>query len=106
MTRREYDFHAIGKNLKELRLKNNMTVEDVREYMQLGSVQAIYKWERGDCLPQADTLLALMELYGVNRIDRLTGVSEMLTPLTVLRAFNFVALLNHRLNDNRHFTVI
>ena len=83
MVRREYDFHVIGNNLKKLRLMNNLTVEDVREYMQLGTVQAIYKWERGDCLPQADSLLALMELYKVNKIDRVTGVSEMLTPVPV-----------------------
>lgn len=87
MVRREYDFHVIGSNLKKLRIMNNMTVEYVREYMQLGTVQAIYKWERGDCLPQADSLLALMELYGVSRIDRVTGVSEMLAPVPILWAY-------------------
>ena len=91
MVRREYDFQTIGKNLKKLRLKNNMTVEEVREYMQLGTVQAIYKWERGDCLPQADSLLALMELYGVNRIDRITGVSETLAPVPFYRALRPVS---------------
>ena len=91
MTRREYDFHVIGNNLKKLRLMNNMTVENVKEYMQLGTVQAIYKWERGDCLPQADTLLALMELYGVSRIDRVTGVSEMLAPAPTLWNFDSAA---------------
>lgn len=84
MARREYDFKVIGNNLKKLRMKNNLTAENVREYMQLGTVQAVYKWERGDCLPQADSLLALMELYGVNRIDMITGVSEMLTPVPFL----------------------
>lgn len=86
MARREYDFKVIGNNLKKLRIMNNMTVEDVREYMQLGTVQAIYKWERGDCLPQADSLLALMELYGVNRIDRITGAREVLAPVSILIA--------------------
>ena len=45
--RPEYDFKVIGQNLKKLRLAHNLTVEDVRQYMQLGSVQSIYKWERG-----------------------------------------------------------
>ena len=49
--RPEYDFRIIGKNFKKLRLANKMTVEDVRRYMRLGSVQSIYKWERGDSLP-------------------------------------------------------
>ena len=47
-TRPEYDFKVIGKNLRKLRIRQHLTVEDVREYMQLGTVQAVYKWERGD----------------------------------------------------------
>ena len=76
-TRPEYDFKVIGNNLKAMRLANRLTVEEVRDYMQLGTVQAIYKWERGDGLPQADTLIALMELYGENRIDRLVKEGSM-----------------------------
>lgn len=70
--RPEYDFKVIGRNLKKLRLANDMTVEEVREYMQLGTVQSIYKWERGDGLPQADSLIALMQLYGVSNIEMIT----------------------------------
>jgi transcriptional regulator with XRE-family HTH domain len=71
-TRPEYDFKIIGRNLRRLRIRQKLSVEDVREYMQLGTVQAIYKWERGDSLPQADSLLALMELYHVHNFDVLT----------------------------------
>lgn len=63
--RREYDLKVIGKNLKRLREQHHMTVEQLREYLCLGSVQAIYKYEAGVGYPQADTMLALMELYGV-----------------------------------------
>ena len=77
--RPEYDFKVIGNNLKNLRLANHLTVEDVRDYMQLGTVQAVYKWERGDGLPQADTLIALMQLYGENRIDRLVEEGVVLS---------------------------
>ena len=82
MVRKEYDIKVIGSNLRELRLKNNLSIEDVRKYMQLGTVQAVYKWERGDCLPQADSLLALMELYGVNKIDTITGEGAMPAPVS------------------------
>ena len=68
--RREYDLKVIGKNLKRLREQHHMTVEQLREYLCLGSVQAIYKYEAGVGYPQADTMLALMELYGV-------GVNEI-----------------------------
>ena len=79
-TRPEYDFKLIGQNLKKLRMLQHLTVEDVREYMQLGSVQAVYKWERGDSLPQADSLLALLELYQVHSLDVLVGESIELSP--------------------------
>jgi transcriptional regulator with XRE-family HTH domain len=68
-TRPEYDFRVIGHNLKQLRMAKKLTVEDVREYMQLGSVQAVYKWERGDSLPQADSLMALLDLYNVHNFE-------------------------------------
>ncbi len=67
--RTEYDLKVIGKNLKRLREKHHMTVEQLREYLCLGSVQAIYKYEAGVGYPQADTMLALMELYGVGVND-------------------------------------
>ena len=68
--RTEYDLKVIGKNLKRLREKHHLTVDQLREYLCLGSVQAIYKYEAGVGYPQADTMLALMELYGV-------GVNEI-----------------------------
>ena len=80
--RPEYDFKVIGNNLKRLRLANGMTVEEVREYMQLGTVQSIYKWERGDGLPQADSLIALMQLYGATNIRMLTEESVELSSLS------------------------
>ena len=70
--RPEYDFKVIGRNLRKLRLAKGMTVEEVREYMRLGTVQSIYKWERGDGLPQADSLIALMQLYDVSNIELIT----------------------------------
>lgn len=45
--RREYNKALIGKNLKRARERQGLTVEDVREYLCLGSVQAIYKYEAG-----------------------------------------------------------
>lgn len=49
--RSEYDFKVLGNNLKKLRQDNNLSVEEVRKYMQLGAVQSVYKWERGDGMP-------------------------------------------------------
>ena len=64
--RPEYDLAATGKNLRRIRTERMLSVDDVRRYMKLSSVQAIYKWERGGCFPSADNLLALAEFYEVN----------------------------------------
>ena len=74
--RSEYDFRVIGRNLSNLRKAKNLSVEEVREYMQLGSVQAVYKWERGESLPQCDSLFALMELYEVDNIYDIVNEKE------------------------------
>lgn len=67
--RREYDRKVIGKNLKRLREAKKLSVEDVRQYLRLGTIQAVYKYESGTGYPQADTLLALMELYEAELYD-------------------------------------
>ena len=71
--RKEYDLKLIGRNLRRLREANGLSVREVSEHLYLGSVQAVYKYERGCGFPQADTLLALMELYGVHDIRELVG---------------------------------
>ena len=67
--RPEYDMKVVGNNLKRLRVTKNLSVDDVRQYLQLGSVQAIYKYEKGKSYPQTDTMFALMELYDANLYD-------------------------------------
>ena len=69
--RKEYDLQVIGRNLRRLREARQLSVRQVSEYLYLGSVQAVYKYERGCGFPQADTLLALMELYGIHDIRQL-----------------------------------
>ena len=67
--RPEYDIKVIGQNLKRLRSAKHLSVDYVREYLRLGSVQAVYKYENGKSYPQADTMFALMELYGASLHD-------------------------------------
>ncbi len=66
-----YDNKLIGRNLRRCRKARNISVEQLREYLKIGSVQAIYKWEAGRGYPQTDTMFALMELYEI-------GLSELL----------------------------
>ena len=67
--RPEYDLKVIGNNLKRLRLGKGLSVDEVRKYLRLGTRQAIYKYESGMGYPQADTMFALMELYGADLHD-------------------------------------
>ncbi len=67
--RPEYDLKVIGENLRRLREEKSLSVDEVREYLRLGSVQAVYKYEKGKSYPQADTMFALMELYEANLSD-------------------------------------
>ncbi len=76
MYRPEYDMEVVGKNLKRLRENKELTVEEVREYLRLGSVQAVYKYERGESYPQADTMFALMQLYGASVEDIVEETNE------------------------------
>jgi len=65
----DYDLKVLGRNLKICREYYGYSVESIREYLQLGSVQSIYQYEKGVSAPRADTLLALMELYQLNPKD-------------------------------------
>ena len=69
MNRPYFDLAVTGKKMREIRKSRKISVEQVRDYMEFESVQSIYKWERGECLPQADTLIALSLLYHVNPIE-------------------------------------
>ena len=67
--RKDYDMRVIGKNLRKLRIQNGYSIEEIREYLCLGSVQAVYKYELGTSYPPGDTLLALMEIYHADVYD-------------------------------------
>lgn len=73
--RKEYDMRVIGDNLRKLRLENGYSIEEIREFLCLGSVQAVYKYEYGTSYPPGDTLIALMELYNADIYD-LIGDNE------------------------------
>ena len=57
---------ATGARIRELRIKNELTVEQVRDFLGLESTQAIYKWQRGECMPSIDNLYALAMLFGTS----------------------------------------
>ena len=105
--RPEYDLKVIGENLKRLREEKQLSVKYVKEYLRLGSVQAIYKYESGKGYPQADTMLALMELYGADIKDiihkhkeNLSGFNEYIRAYYIDKINSCVSGLIVEINDD------
>ncbi|MCR5511555.1 MAG: helix-turn-helix transcriptional regulator [Lachnospiraceae bacterium] len=67
------DPKATGAHIKELRIKLNIKVSDMAQYMGFESEQAIYKWQRGESLPTVDNLYALSKLFGTTVDEILIG---------------------------------
>lgn len=77
------DMQATGDRIKQLRKENHMKVFDLSNALGLESEQAIYKWQRGQCLPNADNLVRLSILFGCHIEDILihNTVGEDESPL-------------------------
>ncbi len=67
------DLKATGARIRELRIKNNLTVEEVMAFMGFEAPQAVYKWQRGESLPSVDNLFALSKLFGARIEDILVS---------------------------------
>ena len=63
------DVVATGRKIRELRKNSNLKVSDIVDFMGLESVQAVYKWQRGETLPSVDNLFALSRLFGITVDD-------------------------------------
>ena len=59
------DLSATGKNIRRLRIAHGLTVRDLQNYFGFAEPRAIYKWQKGECLPTVDNLYALGILFGV-----------------------------------------
>lgn len=72
---RVLDAAATGRKIKELRKEKKVTVEMIGERLNL-SDQAIYKWQRGECVPTLDNLLLLSDLLDTS-LDELVRTKEI-----------------------------
>ena len=60
------DMVNTGLNITRLRKANNLSIRDVQNVLGFNTPQALYKWERGECLPAIDNLVILAELFNVS----------------------------------------
>ena len=54
-----------GVNLRRIMDIRGISVKEVQQYLELGSVQSIYHWINGISMPSIDNLYALSELFKV-----------------------------------------
>ena len=59
------DKRKTGINIRRIMDMRGLTVKDVQEYLELGSVQSIYHWINGISMPTIDNLYALSDLFHV-----------------------------------------
>ena len=67
----------IGTKIKELRKKNDMTQEQLADYLNV-SFQAVSKWETGVAIPDLALIAPLTRLFKISA-DELLGISQTLT---------------------------
>lgn len=60
--------------LKEIRVKNHLTQEELAEKMRTEKTQ-ISRWERGESIPRSEALIDLSQILGVS-VDYLLGLSD------------------------------
>ena len=69
---------STGINLNKFMVQRGLSVKDVQQYLNLGSVQSVYHWLNGVCLPSVDNLYALSQLFQVPVDDMLRGNRQLL----------------------------
>lgn len=61
----------IGETIRALRRKSGMTQENLAQRMNV-SINAVSKWERGECMPDISLLIPLAKCFGIST-DELLG---------------------------------
>ncbi len=58
------NMEEVGNRIKKLRKERNLKVTDISDRMGFESPQAVYKWQRGECLPEIMNLIVLSRMLG------------------------------------------
>jgi len=68
-----FDLSSIGERIRSMRKAMGITPRYIADELMLGSVQAVYKWERGEGLPAIENLYALSVLFNTTIEEILLG---------------------------------
>lgn len=92
MTCMSIDLVATGKRITEIRKAKGFKVSDISDYMGFENPQAVYKWQRGDSLPDLENMVRLMNLFEIHDFREvlvMTGSDEQSLPFPF-----FIVILN------------
>ncbi len=67
------DLEATGKRIKQVREQRGITVRQLQMFLGFNEPVAIYKWQRGECLPTFDNMYAMACLFEVSIDELLVG---------------------------------
>lgn len=69
------DMVSFGNKLKEVCEKQQVSAEDLKDYLHLSSIQAVYLWFNGKRLPNVDNLYAISRYLGIRMDDLVSSDS-------------------------------
>ncbi len=95
------DLKATGRRIKELREQRGISVRQLQTFLGFEQPQAIYKWQRGECLPTFDNMYAMACFFHVKVDEILVGnrqdfdiINPSFSPQTTF-TFLFTNLFNY-----------
>ena len=69
-----------GINLHRIMDKRGITRKDIKEFLNLGSIQTVYNWCNGLNMPTVDNLYALSQLLQVSIDESICGNRKAIMP--------------------------
>lgn len=98
------NLREIGINLHRIMDKRGITPKDIKEFLNLGSLQTVYNWCNGLNMPTIDNLYALSQLLRVPIDAIICGNREPIVPEPIVinnardrRLFTYYKKINEML---------
>ena len=73
-----------GINLRRIMDKREITPKDIKEYLNLGSIQTVYNWFNGLNMPTVDNLYAMSQFLQVSIDEMICGNRKSIIPKSIV----------------------
>lgn len=83
---RVVDFEKSGLNIRDMRKSKGLSIQTTAKYIGV-SIQAIYRWERGETFPDINNLIALADFLGTSINDLVATKEADIKPENWLRNY-------------------